>query len=182
MAGDFAGALPERGCFRDLLRVAIRNMVRNHWKRDKRRCAVDVDVAEVAGDYEADDRRWLAEWRRSVLDLAWKDLDHEQQSKPGSVAYTLLRLRIDYPDDTSEQLAARLSKTIGQPVRADAVRQKLRRARLQFVDLLLTEVASGLGYPTPERIEDELTALGLMDLIRELLPPDWKSRGRPGGK
>jgi hypothetical protein len=53
-----------------------------------------------------------------------------------SASYTLLRLRADHPDHTSDQLAARFSSATGQTVRADAVRQKLRRARLRFADLV----------------------------------------------
>jgi len=82
----------------------------------------------------------------------------------------LLRLRIDYPDDTSEQLAERLSRQLGKPVRPDALRQKLRRARLEFVDRLLAEVGNALADPNPDKIEDELAALGLLEFVRGLLP------------
>jgi len=176
LAGDFGVADPARGRFRDLLKVAVRNMVRNRWAQEKRRRKADLDVACVAEDDPEDDERWLAQWRQGVLDLAWKALEQHEHSRPGSVAYRLLRLRTDHPDDTSEQLAERLSQQLGQTLRADAVRQKLRRARLQFVDLLIGEVANGLHEPTPEKIEDELVALRLMDFLRELLPADWKQK------
>ena len=63
----------------------------------------------------------------------------------------------------------------GKPVRADAFRQKLHRARMQFVDLILAEVANGLADPTPEKIQDELAALGLLGLVQRYLPADVKS-------
>ena len=172
LAGDFAGADIERGRFRDLLKVAIRNMIRNRWSRQKRRRPVNYDVAEVSDSHDADDGRWLTAWRQSTLDLAWKALEQQQRSLRGNVAYTLLRLRADFPDDTSEQLAARLSAKVGEPIRADACRQKLRRARLQFADLLIAEVAKGLHDPTPEKLEDELVALELVDYVRDLLPDE----------
>jgi len=173
LAGDFAGADPGRGRFRDLLKTAIRNMVRNRWAREKRRRSSGLEVADVAAEPDtADEARWAAEWRESVLDLAWKALQQQEQSRPGSASYTLLRLRADHPDDTSDELAARFSNATGRPVRADAVRQKLRRARLQFADLLIAEVAHALHDPTPEKIEDEIVALGLMDLVRDLLPAE----------
>ena len=99
-----------RGRFRDLLKVAIRNMVRNAWAPQKRRRPVALDVAELAAEAaDPDDDVWLKAWRKSVLDLAWKALEQQQRQQPGSVAYPLLRLRIEHPDDTSEQLAERLS-------------------------------------------------------------------------
>jgi RNA polymerase sigma factor (sigma-70 family) len=177
LAGDFGGADPERGRFRDLLKVAIRNMVRNYWSRQKRRRTVDLDVSQVGAGTEGDEEPWLAAWRRSVLDLAWKALEQEERSRPGSFDHTLLRLRTAHPDDSSEQLAARFTRKVGQPIRADALRQKLRRARMRLADLLILEVAHGLDEPTPERIEDELGALGLLETVRDFLPADWKEQG-----
>jgi len=171
LSGDFAGADPNRGRFRDLLRVAIRNMIRNRWAKQNRRKTVDLDVELVAGD-ESEPDAWLPEWRQGVLDLAWKSLQRQEQDHPGSVAYTVLRLRVEHPEDSSEQLAQRLSEALKMAVRPDALRQRLRRARLQFADLLIAEVAKGLHEPTPERIEEELVALGLI----EFLPPEWKDR------
>jgi len=175
LSGDFAGADPQRGRFRDLLKVAVRNMVRNYWEKQKRRRTVDLDVATLDDDREPADDPWLGSWRRSVLELAFKALQQEDRQRPGSLAYTLLRMRADHPDDSSEQLAARLSKKTGTPIRADALRQKLRRARLQFADRLIAEIAGSLGDPTPERIEEELVALGLLEMVRDLLPADWKA-------
>ncbi len=57
-----------------------------------------------------------------------------------------------------------------------ALRQKLRRARLQFADLLIAEIARGLNDPTAEKIEDELVALGLIDVVRGLLPEGWTEK------
>ena len=71
LKGDFAGADPNRGRFRDLLKVAVRNMVRNHWdKQNRRRTAdLDIDLMETVDD-DAEDDDWLQSWRRNVLDLA----------------------------------------------------------------------------------------------------------------
>src|SRR5215467_9141490 len=118
------------------------------------------------------DDQLLATWRRSLLDMTWSALEEYQRAHKGSVSFTLLRLRADFPDDDSEQLAARLSDVLGRKVRADAVRQQLRRARLRFAQLLLEEVARGLDDPTPERVEEELVEIGLMDYVGDFLPPD----------
>jgi DNA-directed RNA polymerase specialized sigma24 family protein len=181
LRGDFAGANPERGRFRDLLAVAARNMVRTYWTRKQRHQGEVLDVQQIIVPDEEmpnlGDEELIATWRRSMLDLTWSALEEYQRTHRGSIAWTLLRLRSDYPDDDSEQLAARLSKVLGRTYRADAVRQQLRRARLRFAEMLLEEIARSLDNPTPERVEEELIELGLMDYVRDLLPPDWRTRG-----
>jgi RNA polymerase sigma-70 factor (ECF subfamily) len=177
LAGDFAGADPARGRFRDFLKTAIRNSVRNHWAKQKRRRGVDYDVAGLAGgDDPAEDPAWTAQWRASVLELVWNAMQQRERNQPDTHAYTLLKLRASFPDETSDQLADRFAQQTGKPMRADALRQKLRRARLQFVDLLISELASAMDQATPEKIEEELVALGLIDLVRDLLPEDWRER------
>jgi RNA polymerase sigma factor (sigma-70 family) len=179
LKGDFAGADPDRGRFRDLLKTAVRNMVRNYWERQNRRrpTGVDVEALPGAGDDRLDES-WLGEWQNVVLDHAWAALAEAERRNPRSPSHTVLRLRADHPDDSSEELAAKLSGKLGTAVRADAARQMLRRARLRFAELLVGEVEMGLAEPTPERVEEELAALGLLEHVRDFLPPDWKQRGR----
>jgi len=181
LRGDFAGANPERGRFRDLLKVAVRNMVRTSWSRKQRRAGVDLDVSQVPAaegrQEHGSDQEWNAGWQRSVLQVTWGALEAYERSHPGTVAWTLLRLRSEHPDDDSAQLAARLSQATGRTFRADAMRQQLRRARLRFAELLVEEIARGLDNPTPERVEDELIEVGLMEYVRGFLPPDWRSKG-----
>jgi RNA polymerase sigma factor (sigma-70 family) len=181
MQGNFAGADPERGRFRDLLKVAVRNLVKNRWARENRRQGVDYDTELVAGpDEEGGDDPWETAWRTQVLDNAWAALEDYERSTAGAVPYTLLRLRAKYPDAESDELAKKLGEKLGRSVRADAVRQQLRRARVRFAELLLDEVADGLDQASPDRIEEELIALGLFEHVRDLLPADWKTK-RAGG-
>ncbi len=128
LAGDFAGADPQRGRFRDLLKVAVRNMVRSHWAWEKRRRGVALDIDRVPADEDDSDQCWAVEWRQSVLDLVWKALEQHQQARPGSMAFTLLRLRTAYPDDSSDQLAARLSEQTGQALRPRRAAEAAPRA------------------------------------------------------
>lgn len=179
LRGQFANATPERGSFRRLLMVATHNLVRNYWSRQQRQPEQDVDLGTVADDaatsaLEADA---LAQWKQSLLDLAWQALAEYERTHQGSVTYTLLRLRAENPDDDSEQLARRLSEKIGKPFRADAARQQLRRARLRFAQALLEEVARGLDEPTPANVEEELAETGLLPFVQDLLPADWKQKG-----
>ena len=177
LRGQFASATPERGRFRHLFTVAAHNLVRTYWAKKKRSAAVDLDVAELAEEAADRDAEAVASWRQAVLELAWHKLKEYEQTHPGSVAWTLLRLRADHPADDSEQLAARLSQKTGRPFRADAMRQQLRRARLRFAELLVEEVAKGMDDPTPERVEEELIETGLMPYVRDFLPSDWRTQG-----
>lgn len=176
MAGDFAGADPNRGRFRDLLKTAVRNMVHNHWAKANRRRPVDVDVDTVARA-EQPDAEWDAAWRQAVLDIAWAGLREHQREHSGNQAHTLLRLRVEFPDIDSDELAAKLSEKLGTPVRADACRQMLRRARLRFAEVLIREIGMGLADPSPQRVAEELAALGLLEYVKDFLPEDWAIRG-----
>jgi hypothetical protein len=93
----------------------------------------------------------------------------------------VLRLRCEYPTASSAELATQLSEVTGTSIRPDAFRQKLRRARLLFTDLLLQEVARGLETPTPEKIEGELVSLGILTIARPYLPDDWCALSQPSG-
>lgn len=167
MAGDFAGADPNRGRFRDLLKTAIRNMVQNHWSRKNRRQPVAADLDLMGSGPDAVDAEWDAAWRQSVLDHAWAALKEHERQNEGSLLFTSLRLRTDFPEAGSEELAAKLAARVGKPVRADAFRQMLSRARARFAQLLLLEVSAGLTEPTQDRIEGELAALGLLEYMKD---------------
>ena len=181
LQGDFAGADPNRGRFRDLLKVAVRNMVKNHWAKQNRRKTVDweVDEAEQAAGGTEDDPQdpWLPTWRHNLLEHAWNRLEQFQAERPGNIAYTLLKLRSEFPQDDSPTLAQRLSDSIGKEVRPDTTRQNLRRARLRFAEFLVEEIAEGLDSAEPARIQEELIALGLYESIRDVLPEKWTTAG-----
>ena len=179
LRGGFASADPKRGRFRDLLTVATHNLVRTYWGKKLSRPLTDVDLGNVAGRGDPDqvEQEDLAVWRNAVLDLAWKALEKHERSHAGSLAWTVLRLRADHPDDDMERLASRLAEKTGKPFQAAALRQQLRRSRLRFAQLLVEEVAAGVDDPTPERVEEELRETGLYAYVSDFLPPDWRSTG-----
>jgi RNA polymerase sigma factor (sigma-70 family) len=179
LRGDFAGADPERGRFRDLLKVALRNMARTFWSKQQKRAGAPVDLNLLGDDSQTEEteRDWQTTWQNAVLSMTWRSLEAYEQSQPGCVAHTVLRLRSDHPDDDSEQLAKRLSTAVGRLFAAAATRQQLRRARLRFAQLLVEEVARGLKDPSPDRVEEELRDLGLFPYVADFLTADWKSRG-----
>lgn len=66
-------------------------------------------------------------------------------------------------------MAEQLSADLGKPLRADAVRQTLHRAREKFAALLLDEVLHTLREPTVETLEAELIDIGLLEYCRPAL-------------
>jgi hypothetical protein len=80
----------------------------------------------------------------------------------------VLRLRVASPELRSTQLAERLSERLGRPVNAGWVRLNLHRARDMFVKALVDEVRRSLGGQ-PQRLEEELSELGLLEYCRSVL-------------
>jgi RNA polymerase sigma factor (sigma-70 family) len=179
MKNGLVRARPDRGRFRDYLKRAVRNAALTFLRR-KRNTGDQTILQHLAVHSTAEsqaDRQWLAEWHRCVMEKAWLALEQHQQQVAGNLFFTVLRTAVDHADEDSEALAARVSELAGRPLRADAFRKQLSRARHMFATLLLDEVAQTLDHATPDRIEEELIAVGLMPYVRDFLPPDWRTRG-----
>jgi RNA polymerase sigma-70 factor (ECF subfamily) len=169
----------DRGRFRDYLKTAVRNAALNFLTRQPAAKQRELHAAQHAARGPAApsaDQQWLAEWRRCLLDRAWQALANHQGRSPGNLFYTVLRVSANHaPDDDAETLAARTSRIVGRPIRADAFRKQVSRARRMLARCLVQEVTQTLDYPTPEQVEEELTALALWKYVRDFLPPDWKA-------
>jgi RNA polymerase sigma-70 factor (ECF subfamily) len=168
--GDFRQARPERGRFRQLLKVALYRMVIDHQRRQARR--PQPLTAEPAADpqepFADSDRVFRAEWRAQLFEVAWAVLRAEEE-RTGRPLFTLLRYRTDHPEARAAEMAARLADRLGPDVDADWVRRRLFDARQHFTDALVAEAARSLHPPTPDGLAEELTELELLDYCREAL-------------
>jgi RNA polymerase sigma-70 factor (ECF subfamily) len=171
LRGDFKNADPGKGRFRDFLKRALyRLMVDHHRARrarprslgDEPEPAVDAD----AGDQELD-RQFLQSWREQLMAHAWSALDRVQERR-GQPFADVLRLRVARPNLRSPQLAEQLSEVLRRPVSSGWVRLNLHRARDMFVKALLDEVKRSLGSH-PQRLEEELSELGLLEYCQSVL-------------
>lgn len=180
LQGDFARATPQRGRFRDLLKVSVRNIVCSRWAKQKVAKEVAYDPAllpDQADDACHDSEDWLSDCRKAVLTTAWSALEAFEQRSTGSFAFTVLRLKADRPQSRSEELARVLAEQTGRPWTAEAFRKQLQRARREFARCLVDEVRNSLEQPSPAAIEEELVDLGLLEFVKDFLPPDWRERG-----
>jgi RNA polymerase sigma-70 factor (ECF subfamily) len=164
--GDFQGANPERGRFRDYLKTVLFRMVSNYRKQQMAQPrplpatfpAPPVEPAEPM-DEEA---RFVQACRRQLLDAAWQALAKVQQ-KTGQPFHTVLQMRVEHAheDFSSAKMAEHLASRFRRRFTADGVRKLLQRAREKFAEFLLDEVVESLEEPTPAQLKQELHELGL---------------------
>jgi hypothetical protein len=178
----FPSARPDRGRFRDYLKTAVRNAALTYLQRSRPAKLEDpVQSLSTLPDSGAPpasaEHEWLAEWQGCILARAWRALEDHQRLAPNNLYHTVLELTADYPEESSQALAARAAELAGRPLTPLAFRKQLSRARHLFAQLLALEVWHTLQNPTPEQLEEELIEIGLMEYVRDFLPTDWRTRG-----
>jgi RNA polymerase sigma-70 factor (ECF subfamily) len=169
LRGDFRGADPTRGRFRDFLKVSVRHLMLDYWRaRGKDAAPLPDGLTGRPADPVADhDRAFLEKWREELLAHAWKAL--EGQTGEGQSYYAALRVKTEHPELRSAGLAELLGARLGRPVTEEAARQLIHRARQRFADLLVAEVARSVAGAPPEELEQELIDLDLMAYCRAAL-------------
>ena len=174
LKGGFRRVDPDRGRFRDYLRTTLVHLVVDYQKRQRKR-AQPLDTALVEPEASPDgpaeaDRQFIRSWRDDLLARAWTALA-EAERQGGQPYYSVLHFRVGNPNANSAEMAARLTEQLQpeQPLTETGIRKTLQRARLQFADLLIDEVAHSLGQHTPEELEQELIDLDLHSYCRSAL-------------
>jgi Sigma-70 region 2 len=177
----FVRVKPELGRFRDYLKTAVRNAALNYQQRRRSPARNNADMTHVAAPSSplAADAEWLASWRRCLLSRAWRALAKHERRRPEGLPFTVLRLKAQHANEDSMSLAARTAKVSGRPVRVDAFRKQVSRARRLFASLLVKEVSQTLDGATPARVAEELQAIDLMKYVRDLLPGTWNVKENP---
>jgi RNA polymerase sigma-70 factor (ECF subfamily) len=163
LRGDFRGADPSAGRFRDYLRAALVHLVTDyHRERQARPGPLPADLAGPAvppGEGEDREAPFLESWREELVNRAWEAL---AEAKP--IYHAVLLSRVEGPEVPSPRLAEELTARLGRPFSAAHVRVTLQRAREKFAELLLDEVASSLGPCGEAGLVEELQALRLLKL------------------
>ena len=162
-----------RGRFRDYLRGAVRHVAIDHVRRRRPELPGPEVLDQLSGPDPAREaeRVFAGEWRQCPLNRVWQSLESQQRQTPGAVDYTVLQTYLQSPGLDSQQQAERLSDVLGRPVRADAYRKHLSRARERFATRLLAEIRKTLQFPTRDAIEEELADLELGAYVADYLDP-----------
>lgn len=170
--GDFRGADPHKGRFRDYLKRALANLIadyrqkRHKQAREKTEEGVD-QLAEDAQSLQLD-AEFIASWRAELLRSAWERLADAERAA-GQPYFAALRFRSDQPESTTEALCAELARVTQREWTSAAARKLLQRARERFADGLLDEVAATLSNPGDGALEGELIELELIEYCRSAL-------------
>jgi RNA polymerase sigma-70 factor (ECF subfamily) len=152
-----AGADGNKGRFRDYLRTVLHRLIIDHFRGRKIQSLPPgdlLDPSEPDSDYDQ-------VWRDAVLKRALSRLETYEAATPKNRYATVLGLRRDYPDDSIDEIAARLSTRVGSKITPESFRKTLQRARGKFFELLVQELRDTIHPATDEDIEEEIQALGL---------------------
>jgi RNA polymerase sigma factor (sigma-70 family) len=170
--GGLRGVDPQRGRFRDYVKSVLFHLVADHHKKRQRLpVQLPAEHPEPAVACPVDHEAELAfrtTWRDDLLARTWSALAEADRAS-GQCFYAVLRFRADHPALHSPEMAEQLSAQLGKPMTAAGTRKTLERARDRFADLLLDEIAESLTDPSPERLEEELIDLNLLEHCRSAL-------------
>lgn len=171
--GDFRGADPDKGRFRNYLKTTLSHLIVDHHKRQRKRpvpLELSVPQADDAAPCHEADVAFRNSWRDELLDRAWEKLEQDERDG-GPPFYRVLRCRAENADSSSSDIARLLSVEQGSAstLTPENVRKLIQRARQRFSSHLLDEVARSLQRPNDDDIERELIELDLLRFCRGAL-------------
>jgi RNA polymerase sigma factor (sigma-70 family) len=173
LKGKFLKYDPKLGRFRDYVKRAIRNLMQDHYRNKGKTRTLEtdeemsiIDVSETPPDLM--EQQLIAAWRDELLDRAWAALE-DYEKRTGQPYHKVLKFRVQNPDLRSPEMAEKLGPVLGQPLTGGALRQKLQRAREQWVRFLVDEVKVSLREPNREAVEEELADLKLLNLCKPVM-------------
>jgi RNA polymerase sigma-70 factor (ECF subfamily) len=162
--GRLQNADPERGRFRDYLKTTLSRMVVDYYRNSKRNKAQALDDALHAGadeQLQRHEEQFVENWRTFLLDKAWAALEAYQRES-GKPFFTVLDIRRRFPEIAARDLVPLVSEALGEPISYGNLRQRMRRARSAFAELLIAEVEASLEDDNLDAVENELADLGLL--------------------
>lgn len=182
LQGRLGARTPGQGRFRDYLKVSVYHAAMDFLRRAQRRGGEksfdDLSwIADPSQEPAPTRHAWLNLYRAEVLEAALQALQQYQERNPGNVFHTLVTLLDQVDGADSEELAKQLSQATGSRYTSANARKQKERARRKLAEFLLKEVNQTLEQPSPQAVEEELQALGLIDYVRPFLPTDWHARG-----
>ncbi len=162
LTGKLSGADKSKGRFRDYLRTVLHRLIIDHFRSKKLQPLPPGDLLDSTRPDEDFDRVW----REAVINRVWSRLETYQATTPKNRYATVLQLRRDFPKASIEEIAEKLSEIIRTPIRPEAFRKNLQRARAKFIELLIQELRETIRSSRNEDIEAEIFDLGLGHLYR----------------
>lgn len=171
--GAFHRADPDRGRFRDYLKVSVLRLVADYRRRrqkDNRLQSGGESPDRETADPQDIDEVFRSSWSEELLSLAWRSLlEMEQQS--GQPFFSVLQHRARFPDASRARMAADLTEDLqpDRPLTEAGIRKTLQRAREQFADLLIAEVQKSIDSTDIDETEQELIDLGLHSYSRSAI-------------
>ena len=168
--GDYQKVDPAKGRFRDYLKASLRNLVFDHFRKNRKEELLAsgddrLPNEDKAGQLEVLEKQFNEHWRQQLLTQAWERLK-KFEDENDNWFHTVLIVRSKNPEATSEELAVLMTKETGEDVTAEWVRQKLHRGRKKFSELVTNEIRSSLSMHDKSTIEVELAELGLQKYIQ----------------
>ena len=174
--GDFRAADPGRGRFRAFVKTVVYRLIVDYQRRRKKLGREGQMHSNLA---EPGERRFSERGRRTTrcskpvgATSSWPAAGASSPNTNARAASRITRCcatASTIPEARSPELAEGLSKSLGKPINAGAVRVLLHRSRDAFADLLFEEVTNSLADGSLDAAEQELIELDLLGYCKPAL-------------